>query len=234
MDYSLPLISWLDLGVVFLPMVIVLVVMFRWSLPAWTAVYSTARMLLQLILIGYFLVYIFEARHAWVICLVLAVMLTVASWISLNPVQGKRHYLYPYVLLSLAIGGGLVLIIVVWGVLHIEPWYRPQYTVPLAGMIFANSMNTVSLSAERFETEVSNGRSPEEAKKVAFQTGMIPVINSMFAVGLVALPGMMTGQILSAVRYQIVVMCMLFAASGICAAIYLVLVSRRITQARVG
>jgi len=66
---------------------------------------------------------------------------------------------------------------------------------------------------------------------------MIPVINSMFAVGLVALPGMMTGQILSgvspliAVRYQIVVMCMLFAASGICAAIYLVLVSRRIASA---
>ncbi|MBT3427945.1 MAG: ABC transporter permease [Gammaproteobacteria bacterium] len=237
MDYSLPVISWIDIGVIFLPMVIVFVLMFRWSLQAWTAVYSTARMLLQLILIGYFLVYIFEAQNAWIICLVLAVMLTVASWISLNPVQAKRRYLYPYVLVSLAVGGGLVLFLVVWGVLHIEPWYRPQYTVPLAGMIFANSMNTVSLSAERFESEISNGRSPEEAKIVAFQTGMIPVINSMFAVGLVALPGMMTGQILSgvspliAVRYQIVVMCMLFAASGICAAIYLVLVSRRIASA---
>jgi putative ABC transport system permease protein len=231
-DYSLPVISWLDIGIVFLPMVIVFAVMFRWSLQAWTAVYSTARMLIQLILIGYFLVYIFGAREAWVICLVLAVMLTVASWISLNPVQGKRRYLYPYVLISLASGGGLVLFLVVWGVLHIEPWYTPQYTVPLAGMIFANSMNTVSLAAERYESEVINGRNCDAAKKVAFQTGMIPVVNSMFAVGLVALPGMMTGQILSgvspliAVRYQIVVMCMLFAASGICAAVYLELVSR--------
>jgi putative ABC transport system permease protein len=93
-------------------------------------------------------------------------------------------------------------------------------------------MNTVSLAAERYESEIINGLSCEAAKKVAFQTGMIPVVNSMFAVGLVALPGMMTGQILSgvspliAVRYQIVVMCMLFAASGICAALYLELISR--------
>ena len=101
-------------------------------------------------------------------------------------------------------------------------------------------MNTVSVAAERFESEMTNGSSLDMAKHIAFQTGMIPVINTMFAVGLVALPGMMTGQILSGVsplvaaRYQIVVMAMLFAASGLSAAIFLQLRSRvgRIAEQR--
>ncbi len=107
----------------------------------------------------------------------------------------------------------------------------PNYVVPLAGMIFANSMNTVSLAAERFESECRGGTGVIEAKHIALQTGLIPVINSMFAVGLVALPGMMTGQILSGVspliaaRYQIMVMCMLFGASGISAFCYLQLMA---------
>jgi len=126
----------------------------------------------------------------------------------------------------------MTLLTVTFGVLNLDPWYEPRYIIPLGGMIFANSMNTVSISAERFESEVSNGQLVDTAKRIAFQTGMIPVINSMFAVGLVALPGMMTGQILSgispliAARYQIVVMAMLFAASGLSAAIYLQLVNQ--------
>jgi len=226
-----PEISWLDIGITLIPMCFVIGIMFSWSMKGWTAIYSTARMLIQLILIGYFLVFIFDTDEAWIISLILAVMLLVASWISLGPVQGSRRQLYPFVLISLTLGGGLTLLLVIGGVLQIEPWYSPRYIIPLAGMIFANSMNTVSLSAERYESELANGLPAIEAKKIAFQVGMIPVINSMFAVGLVALPGMMTGQILSGVspliatRYQIVVMCMLFGASGLCAACYLQLVS---------
>ena len=156
-----------------------------------------------------------------------------AGWISLGSIDSPRAPLYPAVLLALGLGGGSTLLTVTWGVLGLDPWWEPRYMVPLAGMVFANSMNTVSIAAERFASEIHNGRPPTEAKRIAFQTGMIPVINSMFAVGLVALPAMMTGQILSgvspliAVRYQIVVMAMLFAASGLCAAIYLQLVSQR-------
>jgi putative ABC transport system permease protein len=107
-----------------------------------------------------------------------------------------------------------------------------QFFIPLAGMTLANAMNAMSLAAERFETEIEQGASPDEARVTAMTTGMIPVINSLFAVGLVALPGMMTGQILSgispliAVRYQIMVMCMMFGGSGITAACYLWYVSR--------
>lgn len=213
-------------------MIPVIVLLFRWSERGWTAIYSIARMLIQLIVIGYFLIFIFESSHAGITSLILAVMLLVASWISLSPVSQVRRALYLSVLTALAVGGGTTLFVVTWGVLHLDPWYEPRYMVPLAGMIFANCMNTVSIAAERFESEVANGKSSDAAKRIAFQTGMIPVINSMFAVGLVALPGMMTGQILSgvtplvAVRYQIVVMAMLFAASGLSAAIYLQLMNR--------
>jgi len=98
--------------------------------------------------------------------------------------------------------------------------------IPLAGMVFANAMNTVSVAAERFESETRNS-TYEQARSRAMTAAMIPVINSMFAVGLVSLPGMMTGQILSgvdpliAVRYQVMVMCMIFGSSGISTACYL-------------
>lgn len=241
MNTNVVQIEWLNIGIALLPMIPVVVLFFCWSERGWTAVYSIARMLTQLVVIGYFLVYIFDASDAWVICLVLTVMLVVASWISLSPVSQFKHQLYPRVFLALALGGGSTLLIVVFGVLDLKPWYEPRYIVPLAGMIFANSMNTVSIAAERFESEIASGQPMDAAKRISFQAGMIPVINSMFAVGLVALPGMMTGQILSgitplvAARYQIVVMAMLFSASGLSAALYLQLVcqSDRINRSNV-
>jgi putative ABC transport system permease protein len=100
--------------------------------------------------------------------------------------------------------------------------------VPLAGMIFANSMNTVSLAVERLHAEIERGVAYQQARTVALHASFIPIINSMFAVGLVALPGMMTGQILSGVspliaaQYQIVVMCMIFGSAGISAVCFLI------------
>ena len=94
-------------------------------------------------------------------------------------------------------------------------------------------MNPVSIAAERCQAELDHGHSPEKARYIAMQTAMIPLVNSLMAVGLVSLPGMMTGQILSGVspliaaRYQILVMCMLFSASGISVACFLHLWIRR-------
>jgi putative ABC transport system permease protein len=88
-------------------------------------------------------------------------------------------------------------------------------------------MNSVSLAAERFESETIRGKAYEEARALAMRASLIPLVNSLLAVGLVSLPGMMTGQILSGVspliaaRYQIVVMCMIFGASGLSTATYL-------------
>ena len=94
-------------------------------------------------------------------------------------------------------------------------------------MIFANAMNSVSIAAERFSSELSAGLDRADARRKAFEAALIPLVNSLLAVGLVALPGMMTGQVLAGVspliaaRYQILVMCMLFGSSGIAAASYL-------------
>jgi putative ABC transport system permease protein len=101
-------------------------------------------------------------------------------------------------------------------------------------MVFATAMTAVSLAAERLYAELGHGLRWEEARLTAYHAAMIPVINSLFAVGLVSLPGMMTGQILSGVspliaaRYQIMVMCMIFASAGISTAIFLTLSRRRV------
>ena len=84
-------------------------------------------------------------------------------------------------------------------------------------MIFATAMNSISLCAERLFSEMNNGVPYHQARKNALNAATIPVINTLFAVGLVSIPGMMTGQILSGVspliaaRYQIIVICMIFA-----------------------
>ena len=135
-------------------------------------------------------------------------------------------------LIAIVISGTLTLALVTQVVLGIEPWFLPRYMVPLAGMIFANAMNAVSLAAERFEAERGRDVGYAEARSAALQASLIPIINSLFAVGLVSLPGMMTGQILSGVspfdaaRYQIVVMCMIFGSAGMSSAIYLALAKK--------
>jgi len=186
-------------------------------------------MLGQLLLVGYFLTTIFETDSSVVIIAILAIMVFSSSWIALGTVKVQRKKLYARALCAIAVGGLVSLLFVTQGVLHLSPWYSPQYVVPLAGMIFASSMNSVSLAAERLHAEMERGVLYQDAKKVALQASLIPVVNSLLAVGLVSIPGMMTGQILSdvspliAARYQIMVMCMVFGAAGISAACFLVL-----------
>lgn len=215
-----------------IPVVIVIVVLFRWSLDAKSALYATGRMLIQLVLIGYVLTFIFDTDEAWLVAGVLTVMLIAASWIALRPLQQARATAFSHALVAIGIGGVSTLILVTQVVVGVEPWYEPRYVIPIAGMIFAGSMNAVSLAAERFAAERERAATIDHAKRTALQAALIPLINSFFAVGLVSLPGMMTGQILSGVspltaaRYQIVVMAMMFGSAGIAAAVYLVLAAR--------
>ncbi|MGI9317702.1 MAG: ABC transporter permease [bacterium] len=221
---SIPL---LNLALAFIPALIMVGIMFHWSLQAGNALYAMVRMLGQLLLIGYFLTYIFESDRAWVVLTVLGVMVVASSWIALNNVGAERKPLYFFSLVSILFAGGATLAIISAGVLQLEPWYQPRFLIPLAGMIFANSMNSVSLCAERLTAEMRRGDDWVTARTTALQAGMIPMINSLFAVGLVSLPGMMTGQILSGVspliaaRYQIMVMCMIFGSGGLAAVLFL-------------
>jgi putative ABC transport system permease protein len=232
MNNSILLIPVTNLVLSFIPVIVVIAILYRWSLNYRTALYAVIRMLVQLLLIGYALVYIFAIDHAGIIFIVLTVMLTAASLISFRSVQEKSARSYLALLLSISIGGLTTLFFVTGIVLKLEPWFMPQYLVPLAGMIIANCMNCVSLAAERYESEIKNKSPYNDARRTALKTSLIPVINSLFAVGLVSLPGMMSGQILSgvdpliAVRYQVMVMCMIFGSAGISSAIYLTMIKK--------
>ena len=232
MNTSVQVITISGLIWALLPAAVVVGILFRWTTTGPTAVYAVARMLIQLLLIGFVLAYIFDAEQPGIIILVLAVMLAVASWIAIRPVRRKQPHLFRNAFIAITLSGVLTLALVTQVVLGIEPWFLPRYMVPLAGMIFANSMNAVSLAAERFEAERDREVGYAEARSAALQASLIPIINTLFAVGLVSLPGMMTGQILSGVspfiaaRYQIIVMCMIFGSAGMSSAIYLALAKK--------
>jgi len=238
MSNPIQTISPARLALAFIPVAIVIGVLFKWSVNAKTALYAMGRMLLQLVLIGYVLTFIFDSEQPAIVLGVLSFMLFVAAWIALRPLGKRDARSYGRALLSISIGGVFTLVLVTQDVLMAEPWYKPSVMIPLAGMIFANSMNALSLAAERFQAESERGASYEAARRAALNTALIPLMNTLFAVGLVSLPGMMTGQILSgvppliAVRYQIMVMCMLFGAAGISAAVYLVLLEPKPAASR--
>ncbi|NVK24474.1 MAG: ABC transporter permease [Gammaproteobacteria bacterium] len=227
-----PQISIVDLMIAFVPVLLVLMLMWRAQHDVKKSVAALARMLMQLILVGYFLLYIFNNSAPEYTAGLLLLMMSFASWISLNVAEKRTLALFIKALLAILIGGGAVLIVITQGVLDIEPWYNPRYILPLAGMIFASSMTAISLSLERYYAELKHNTC-ENALNVGFKAAMIPVVNSMLAVGVVSLPGMMTGQILSGVepyiaaRYQIMVMAMMFSATGLTVFVFLKLLAER-------
>jgi len=227
MNYSVLEIPIHRLGLMVVPVLIVLGVLYRWAAGWTTGAYAITRMLIQLTLVGYLLSFIFQSEQVGIVLAVLTVMVLAGSWIALRPLQGQRTTLYLRALGSIGIGGFLILLLVTQGVLDLGGWFNARFIIPLAGMIFASSMNSVSLAGERFQAERERGLSYREARLTAYKAALIPLINTLFAVGVVSLPGMMTGQILAgvepmiAVRYQIMVMTMIFGSSGISAASFL-------------
>ncbi len=232
MESTLPTIPLLRLAIAFVPVAVVLALFLRWSLGVWTGLYATGRMLIQLLIVGYVLTFVFAAEQPYIVLVVLVVMMAAAAWIALRPLGARTLRRICWALAAIAIGGVSTLALVTQWVLDLTPWYQPRFLVPLGGMTFSAAMNAVSLAAERQQAELAAGVPTQAARKRALETALIPQVNSLFAVGLVNLPGMMTGQILSgvepliAVRYQIMVMCMLFGVAGVSAAVYLLLEER--------
>ncbi|MEA1918841.1 MAG: ABC transporter permease [Campylobacterota bacterium] len=209
-----------------IPVVIVAYFYYRWVDNAKEIALATLRMVAQLLMIGYALSLIFASESMVLGIGIVLFMISVSSLIALRNFKDKSVQSYKVLFISIALGGTFNLMIVMIAVLNLEPLYRPEIVIPLAGMIYANAMNAVALAAERFENEIMM-HSYESARHKAFKASMIPQINSFLAVGLVSLPGMMTGQILSgidpliAVRYQIVVMAMVLGSSGISTVLFL-------------
>ncbi|MCK5468866.1 MAG: ABC transporter permease [Cyclobacteriaceae bacterium] len=236
MNNSVQIIPLQNLALSFIPVVVVIYLIWNWKLKYKNSIYAISRMLIQLLLIGYFLGYIFEADNSLIVLVVLAIMLFSSGIIALRTMQIPKKTLYLKSFWSILVSGGIILILITQGVLGLHPWYLPSYMIPLAGMIFANAMNSVSIAGERLQAELKRDIPYIQARNIALQASLIPITNSLFAVGLVSLPGMMTGQILSgispfiAARYQIMVMCMVYGSAGISSAIFLTLVKSDFTK----
>ncbi|MGH1371317.1 MAG: ABC transporter permease [Cellvibrionaceae bacterium] len=219
-------ISWTALAWCLLPIALVCLIHWQWQGRPQEVLMASSRMVLQLLGVGYVLIFLFDNPSPWTSLLVISVMISAASWIAVRPVRDQPGFLGPAIL-ALGVSVSLHLLISLTLVMKVEQWYTPSVIIPLAGMYFANTMNAISLSAERYHSERQRNQSPDQARLTAFNAAMIPQINGLLAVGLVALPGMMTGQILSgvspliAVRYQIMIMAMLLGCSGLGSAILL-------------
>jgi len=191
---------------------------------------ASVRMVVQLLAAGYLLHFLFELRQPFLILLVLLVMLFFAVITVGGRVEQRLPHFYRVVGSAMLIGCGSGTFYLVYIVLGLSPWYEPRYLIPLAGMILGNAMTGAALAAERLAGEMSIrqaeietllcfGASPRQACRssirAAFRAALIPAINAMAAMGVVFLPGMMTGQILSgtapilAVKYQIAIMCVI-------------------------
>jgi putative ABC transport system permease protein len=200
----------------------------------WNLAIATGRTVVQLLFVGYFLTIVFAWRNPWAVLAVIAVMLTIATVVARNRISQKVPLLLPLVGGAILIGTALTLSYVNLLVLRPETWYEPQYLVPLAGILLGNAMNAAALSGERLvstlnssqleiETHLSLGATPQQAiaqyRRDSVKAGLIPTLNSMMVVGVVTLPGIITGQLLSGVDpfnaalYQMLIMFLLAFAT---------------------
>lgn len=247
-------IAWADLALA-TALVLVAVAVSQWQRLGLARGFmvGAVRAAVQLVAVGYVLVYVFEASRWWLVLLAMTAMLvaataTAARRTSAQPVVGERRALWTITGTAMLVGAGLTLAYVTEVVLHVQPWYEPRYLIPLFGMILGNAMNGAALAAERLASEMESrrgeveaylalGASPARAAaepvRRAQVAALIPAVNGLMTVGLVQLPGMMTGQILAgqspllAVRYQIVVAFMLAGATAVTTAIVVLWYRRR-------
>lgn len=224
--------SLLNLSFLLIPLIFVGLIYAKWTHARFEIAYATLRMLIQLIAVGYALVFIFTYDHLWLGCVVLLFMLTVSVSIIFRSTRDKSAHHFALIFMAAMLSSAVNLGLIIGVVLQLDPLYQPRYLIPLAGMVLSQSMNGIALAIERFEDEQSRDKDFTTARNTAVKVAMIPPINSLLAVGLVSLPGMMTGQILSgvepliAVRYQIMIMIMSISGIGMSVIFYFFLKAR--------
>ncbi|MGA2031698.1 MAG: iron export ABC transporter permease subunit FetB [Thermoguttaceae bacterium] len=209
----------------------------------WRLALAAVRTVVQLLLIGLVLEWIFAPGRAWYTVLALMVTMTLIAGIAAVH-RSQRYYRGMWLdsVVSIWASSWIMAAVAVFGIVQVQrsgshpSWYNPQYAVPLLGMILGNTLNGISLGLDRLgeelaakrdqvDTLLALGATRWEAARSAIQqavrTGMIPTLNSMMVVGLVSLPGMMTGQLLSGtppvqtVMYQIMIMFLIAAGTSL-------------------
>ena len=218
-------------------------------------VIAALRTTVQLLLVGLILESVFAQSRLPLIALIALVMLTVAAWEILARQKRKLKGWWGFGIsaFSLFVSSFLITALALLLVIGAEPWYQPQYAIPLLGMLLGNTMNGIALGMDRLvqtawqqraviEQRLMLGERDSDAVREiardAMRAGMIPIINAMAAAGIVSLPGMMTGQILAgsppveAVKYQILIMFLVTAGTGFGVVSVLQLIARRMFDAR--
>lgn len=197
---------------------------------------GTLRCFAQLMAVGYFLKVIFDANKWYWVALTLLVMLLVAAYEAVRRQEKKSAAFFLIVMASLSFSTLLIMGVTLYFILKVEPWYNPQYIIPMMGMLVGNSTTGAALLINRLRSEIRDNREKIEAKlslgasakeavhkhlQSSIQSSMIPSINSLMVVGIVSLPGMMTGQIIAgadpvdSVRYQVIIMYIITASVSI-------------------
>ena len=209
---------------------------------------ATVRTYVQLLALGFVLRWVFGIDSPWLVIGLLLLMVSAAARILVRRSPDAPPGIFGSAFVSMALTGFLITFAVTGVIIQVDPWYLPQYVIPLAGMVIGNSMNGVALALERLFADLDRrdgevlaltalGATPWEAAhpaiRDALRAGLIPTINSMAAAGIVFIPGMMSGQILAgadpvtATGYQIVVMLRVAAATALGSVMALVLTYRR-------
>jgi putative ABC transport system permease protein len=225
----------LALAIVLILINITLSFAFRLGLERTLAI-AAGRMIIQLLLIGFVLEWLFTQDNPWLILTIGVVMASIAGISAVNRTKFRFVGIYWSSLLSVLTAAAIVTSFAMGGIIQVQPWYDPQYLIPMLGMVLGNTLNGISLGLDRFidslinqkdqiETLLALGATRWEAAhtqiRQGIRVGMIPMINSMMVMGVVSLPGMMTGQILAgadpidAVRYQIVIALMIAAGAAL-------------------
>ena len=220
-----------------------------------TLAFNSVRMVVQLLLVGLILQAVFTAANVWWVVLIALVMLTLAGYEvtarQKRPIRGLRGYTIGLLAMS---GTALVItLIALFVIIQTDPWYEPQYAIPLLGMILGNTMTGIGLALNHLTQGAWNQRAELEGRLIlghdlaaatrelrteSMRAGMIPTLNMLAAAGVISLPGMMTGQILAgvppveAVKYQIMIMFLIAAATGFGALVAVQLGAKRLFDQR--
>lgn len=220
----------IDLGrffLIYLLLLIVLTIMKRCRISQTKLLLiASVQMTIQLTLAGFILTYIFEHPHPAFTVIYIALMIAFAIHRVISKNKSLNNRFKGYIAAILSLSGISIIVFFVVLVVN-ENIFNPQYAIPLSGMIFGNVMTGLNLGLKTFRESLDAERNKLEAllnfgaapgdilrpfAARSLETALLPTLNSMVGMGIVSLPGMMTGQILSgtlpttAILYQIAIM----------------------------
>ncbi len=210
---------------------------------------ASLRTVVQLLLLGYLLVPIFAWRNPFLIGATCLLMISLAAREAVRRVGRSYGGIGRNAFFALSLSATVTTLLAVTVLVGVEPWWEPRYLIPLLGMILGNSLTGISLGLDRCLAELDEGRDRVEAMLAfgatwweaarpvaaeALRTGMIPILNTMSVVGIVTIPGMMTGQLLGgtppdmAARYQILIIFLIAASTAAGGTLAILLTLRRL------